>query len=57
MLTILILFIVDDYPHNNIINFFEETFKFIEQTREKTNVLVHCHGGVINNFKFKIIDC
>lgn len=35
-----------DVPSQNISQYFEETYQFIDNVRKKTNVLVHCHAGI-----------
>lgn len=36
----------DDHQDFNLMPFFDQTFTFIEATRKKTNVLVHCMAGI-----------
>jgi dual specificity phosphatase 12 len=40
------IFLMDDDEEFNIEPFFPETFDIIEENLKKTNVLVHCGGGI-----------
>ena len=35
-----------DIPTEDISQYFEQTYNFIDMVRKKTNVLVHCHAGI-----------
>lgn len=39
-------FALDDSESQKISNCFQDAFKFIEEQRKKTNVLVHCAAGI-----------
>ena len=36
----------DDVESYDLSQHFEETYKFIDNVRKKTNVLVHCYAGI-----------
>ena len=41
-----IKFPLDDCESQNITRIFDDAYKFIEEQRKKTNVLVHCAAGI-----------
>lgn len=37
---------IDDQPTEDLYKYFDEIYDFMEQSRKKTNILVHCFAGV-----------
>jgi protein-tyrosine phosphatase len=37
---------IDDSPQQELSQFFDVSFQFIDKNIERTNVLVHCYSGV-----------